>query len=688
MVKKVLGIPATFALLLAGFGAVRTCAGATAPKQQSLDEWRAITAPTAPYPRVFMKGDHIRFYFESGTNVIEFEAHWSRLRIPTEGYRINSALLRWNQRLPRMPQGERAWREATVIAGSEWSRLTTNLIAVLAPSARGHGVYYQGFLADRLLYRDARGAAVSVPIGEQPREVAIDRCYSIDETLEVLARTVEESLARDHPGETLFLLMAPNSKRFAQPLLLDRRQRQCVWLTPAVLYDNTERGFVLSTTAQGLSALLLEGHVVALIKNPVSSLARLGDLGVQTFIRLLRLPLPKPGTDFPVPAKTQGMDLALWEAWLDRYTGTHQEEGSLDILLDGERFFPRLQQAIEEATNHIHFEVYIFDKDDVAVTMADQLKQRSHQVTVKVIPDRLGSVGAGIVPPGTPLPENFVFPTSICSYLKENSRVRVHPFLNPWYSSDHTKLYLVDGTHAWLGGMNIGREYRYEWHDLMVELQGPVVGSLEAEFRRNWAHASALGDLAYAAELARGPAEPEIPPRPDHWPKLRLLPTKTGWKPFSAAVLESIHRAQSYIFVENPYLFDKGVITALVRARNRGVDVRVVLPRVNDFKAAGRSNLITANYLLQHGVRVYFYPGMTHVKALLVDGWACVGSGNLNHLSLTLCQEHNVATSDPAFAARLKRELFDEDFSRSYELNAPVAVDWVDLLSDQLLVDF
>ena len=26
-------------------------------------------------------------------------------------------------------------------------------------------------------------------------------------------------------------------------------------------------------------------------------------------------------------------------------------------------------------------------------------------------------------------------------------------------------------------------------------------------------------------------------------------------------------------------------------------------------------------------------------------------------MSLRLCQEHNVATSDPAFAARLKREL-------------------------------
>jgi phosphatidylserine/phosphatidylglycerophosphate/cardiolipin synthase-like enzyme len=597
-------------------------------------------------------------------------------------------LLRWNQRLPRLPKDERGWREATVVAGAEWSRLATNLFSALTPAAPTHAIYYQGFLADRLLYRGAQGAIRSVPIGEQPKEVVIDRRYSTEETLELLARLVAEDLARNHPGQSLFLLMAPNTRRFAQPLLLDHRQRQCVWLAPAALYDNTERGLSLSTTAQGLSALLLEGHGLALLKNPVSSVARLGDLAVQTVVRLLRLPMPRPGNQFPEPAGRKTMDLVQWEAWLDRCTGTRQEEGALDLLIDGERFFSRLQQAIAAATNHIHFDVYIFDRDDVAVGIADQLKQRSRQVEVKVILDRLGSIGAGASPPGTPLPEDFVFPASIVSYLRRDSQVRVRPFLNPWFSADHSKVLLVDGTHAWLGGMNIGREYRYEWHDLMVEVQGPVVASLEDEFRRDWAHAGALGDLAYVASLTSGPRTTQARPDPERWIKVRLLPTKTAWKPFSAAVLAALLRSQSYVYVESSYLFDQRVITDLVRARNRGVDVRVVLPRINEFKAAGRSNLVTANYLLQHGVRIYFYPGMTHVKALLVDDWACLGSANLNHLSLRLCQEHNVATSDPGFAARLKRELFEEDFSRSYELTEPVAVDWGDYLSDQILVDF
>jgi phosphatidylserine/phosphatidylglycerophosphate/cardiolipin synthase-like enzyme len=172
------------------------------------------------------------------------------------------------------------------------------------------------------------------------------------------------------------------------------------------------------------------------------------------------------------------------------------------------------------------------------------------------------------------------------------------------------------------------------------------------------------------------------------WIPVRRLPTRTAWKPFLTAVLGSIRQARDYIFVENPYLFDKRVVASLVQARGRGVDVRVVLPRVNDLKAGGRSNLVIANYLLQNGVRVYFYPGMTHVKAMLVDDWACLGSGNLNHLSLRVNHEQNVATSDPAFASAVRRQLFEEDFGRSYELTEPVSVEWMDFLADTILENF
>src|SRR5262249_16187350 len=158
-----------------------------------------------------------------------------------------------------------------------------------------------------------------------------------------------------------------------------RQQRQCVLLSPAALYDTTERGLSFSATSSGFRTFLLDAHVLAIIKNPVSSAARLADLGVQTALNILRLPLPR-GSAGPVQTRSSTMDLAGWESWLDRFTGTRCELGSIQPVIDGDRFFTQLSQGIESATNYIHFNVYIFDRDDVAVGVADQLKQRSSEV--------------------------------------------------------------------------------------------------------------------------------------------------------------------------------------------------------------------------------------------------------------------------------------------------------------------
>jgi len=680
-----------FGLVLLLSGAAPGWAGSPAQRQQALNEWRNLTGSAASPPRVFLKGDTILFYFPTPAGVEVFSANWHRVRIPTPNYKVNFTILHWARKLPRMPAGERGWREAIVVAGAEWRRMANDLIAQLTPTTPGHGAYYEAFLADRLLYRDPQGNARFAARSDQPANVEIEHRFSTEESLDLLARLVDEHLGRSHPAGMLFLLMAPDANRVTQPLLLDRQRRRCFWLTPAALYDNTERGLSLAVTAQGLDTLLLKGHGLALVKNPVSSAARLGNLGLETLARFLRMPLPKRGKNAPAPlAHAAGMDLGQWESWLDRCTGTRLEEGSMELLIDGDRFFSRLHEAIANATNHIQFEVYIFDKDDVALALADQLKERSREIPVKVILDGMSSIAAGLHPPATPMPQDFVAPASMLSYLRQGSRVQARPFLNPWFSADHSKVLVIDGACAWLGGMNLGRKYRYEWHDLMVEVHGPVVASFEDQFRRHWAHEGLLGDLAYVAALLSNPTRHGTAPAcpPGAWIKVRLLPTTTAWKPFSTAVLESLHQARSYIYVEDPYLFDKRVIASLVRARLRGVDVRVVLPRVNDFKAGGRSNLVIANYLLGQGVRVYFYPGMTHVKALLVDGWSCLGSGNLNNLSLRINQEQNIATSDPAFAACLKGQLFEEDFARSIELKEPVSLEWMDVLADLVLESF
>ena len=678
--QGVFGLMSKSVLLLAWLTAMPVVASSP---RQSADEWRRLSGTNSPPPQVFVGTREVRFYFPTDDHAIGFVARLEPGRLPTTGYQVSSALLHLKKRLPPVDPNDH-WRRPVLIAGAEWREISTNVMAGLTPVTPGHAKYYRGLLGDRILYRNTLGRPAVALLGQPPPAVVVDHRYSVEETLRLLAITAEPLLRRRYPHDSLFVIML-HQVRSPQPLLLDLQRRRCIWLSSAGLYEPVEADFPLAPTAKGLSALVFESNGLALVKNPVSSLARLGNLIVQSAKGLVRLPWPKPSGPVPPLAHNEGMDLRQWDNWLDKHTRTARSSGSTRLLIDGESFFPRFQTAIANANDHVKIHVFIFDTDDVAIEVANQLKEKSSRVVVNVLNDRLATMAAGRIPPLTPPPKPYVPPKSMPHYLKTDSNVKVRQFYNAFCSYDHSKVYLVDGTNAWLGGMNIGREYRSEWHDLMVELQGPIVSKLEYDYQLDWAHASGLGDLAYLHALMTVPKPTELAPTNSEWMKLRLLPTRTIAKPFAKAVLHSFRNAQKYIYAENPYLFDKRVMVELVRARQRGVDVRVILPHVNDSQAGARAELVAANYLVRNGVRVFYYPGMTHVKAVLVDGWACVGSGNLNEFSFGITLEQNVATSDPRFADRLKHDLFEQDFSRCYELSEPVSVEWMDFVAGALL---
>jgi cardiolipin synthase len=255
--------------------------------------------------------------------------------------------------------------------------------------------------------------------------------------------------------------------------------------------------------------------------------------------------------------------------------------------------------------------------------------------------------------------------------------VQLRATANPWLTVDHRKCFVIDGRQAFLGGMNIGRQYRYEWHDMMVALTGPVVGRLEKDYREAWAHAGPLGDFAYGWVSLFQPAVPRKNKMPDGI-DIRPLRTATFKAEIYHAQLEAINRAKSYIYIENAYFDDNAILRALIQARRRGVDVRVVFPAENDSGIMQTSDEMNGNALLENGARVYVYPGMTHVKAAIYDGWACLGSANFNKMSLRVGQELDVAFSDPATVDRLKKDLFETDFKRSRELTQPVPLNWFD----------
>ncbi len=120
----------------------------------------------------------------------------------------------------------------------------------------------------------------------------------------------------------------------------------------------------------------------------------------------------------------------------------------------------------------------------------------------------------------------------------------------------------------------------------------------------------------------------------------------------------------------------------LARARRRGVDVRVILPLVSNHGALNQSNALAANAMLEHGIRVFLYPGMSHVKAAVFDGWACMGSANWDKLSFRTNKELNIATSHEPTVNELLERVFAEDFGKSVELTEPFPARWSDHLME------
>lgn len=406
-------------------------------------------------------------------------------------------------------------------------------------------------------------------------------------------------------------------------------------------------------------------HTTGVLMRPFSSLARLFFVAANTVTTSFK-PVYRLGMDAePIPALNEGpgMDLVAWNAWLDGKT-RNSSKGTVEILLDGEEFFTRLVDAMNAATESIALRMYIFDNDDFAVSFGELLRSRADAgVDTKVLLDGFGTIVSTIEQQEN-LPEDHEPPVSVRQFLERDSRLEVRQAPNPWFTGDHVKTAIIDGRVAYTGGMNIAREYRYDWHDLMVELQGPVVDELQHEFNEAWAHAGLFGDFGYfGTVMGRRPKRADDVGYP-----VRILFTRTEKAEIYKVQREAIRRARKYIYVQNPYFTEDVMLYELIRARKRGVDVRVIVPLETDRGLITRNNMLAANALLRNGVRVFIYQGMSHVKAAIYDDWACLGSANWDRWSFHLNKELNIATAEPAVVRELRERVFEADFAASVEL--------------------
>lgn len=335
---------------------------------------------------------------------------------------------------------------------------------------------------------------------------------------------------------------------------------------------------------------------------------------------------------------------------------------AIELLENGEQFFPRVFEAIAHARQEVVLETFILFEDKVGLALhAALLAAARRGVQIDVTIDGFGSPD---------LSEQFI--GSLCE-----AGVRVHVFdpgrrIFKWRTNMlrrmHRKIVVVDAEIAFVGGINYSADHLRDFgpqgkQDYAVQIRGPLVGDIHrfvhamlaqgqrhhSGVRRWFEHRRRMRDHA-RAQPAAGPARAMLATRDN------TRHTQDIERYYRLA----IRTAREHVTIANAYFFPGyRLIRELRRAARRGVQVRLILQGEPDMPIVKTAAQMLYHHLVHAGVQVYEYTERPlHGKVAVVDGlWATVGSSNLDPLSLALNLEANVLVHDPGFNQTLRGRL-------------------------------
>jgi len=340
-----------------------------------------------------------------------------------------------------------------------------------------------------------------------------------------------------------------------------------------------------------------------------------------------------------------------------------------ELLVNGDAVFSSIFDGISRAARYVLVEYYIVRDDGVGRELKARLVERARAgARCHLLYDEIGSR----------LPRSYVEEL-------EAAGVHVRPFntrqgrANRFQLNfrNHRKIVVVDGREAWVGGLNVGDEYKGLdpefgfWRDTHVRLAGPVVQCVQSAFVDDWKWAAheLLPDLDWDPRPAPSGASRSILCLPSG----PIDPLETCTLFF----LNAIHLAQKRLWIASPYFVpDEQFISALQLAALRGVDVRILIPDKSDNRLVQYSAWSYLAALEEVGVRAFRYTkGFMHHKVVLVDDRYCtIGTANFDNRSFRLNFEITTAVDDADFSGRVARML-EDDFAQSRpmrmeELNA------------------
>jgi cardiolipin synthase len=354
---------------------------------------------------------------------------------------------------------------------------------------------------------------------------------------------------------------------------------------------------------------------------------------------------------------------------LDRLALSFAESSasSVEVLVEGEGFYPPMLADIESATSSVHINQFGFRPGLVGDVFADALIRKAQAgVPVRLVVDRQGSDPEGSSREHYERLEDAG--VQVCVVRATKARAAVGALGSGgtmrWNLSglghiDHRKVVIVDGRVGWVGGAGIEDHFQDgRFHDIFLRASGPVVSQLQLVFLASFRWLGGAVPREELDGLFPSPAAGD-----DAIPAVVLHNAPGRYRPITDQIARMLEGARETLDVVNPYVTDRGMIRRIERAARRGVRVRLFVPaNANNWACAAAQQFHHAR-LLEAGVSILEYPTMLHAKAFVRDGEEVLaGTCNLEAWSLKRFFEIDLLVRSKALA-----ESFEERFSTPAE---------------------